>query len=331
MKKLLAILSFTVCLLPAWAQDIHFSQFYNSPLTLNPALTGNIDGKFRVGAIYRNQWKSVGSPFKTISASFDLGIHRLKKGDVFGVGLMAFHDKTGTVGLSNINIVASAAYHKPLGVNKSHVLSMGVQVGFTQRRIDMSEAIFADQVDNTLTNIGGSGDAANLGTSNHEELNIGLGYSAKFGKRSNLYIGGSMFHVSQPKESVLGSGERLPSRYVGHASMDIGIGKMVSILPSFIYMNQAGNNEINVGSGIRVAFKEDIRATIGAYYRLQDAVIPMVGFEVKGLNMAFSYDVNTSSLNNVSNSQGGYEISVFYVMPFKKTPFVPSVIYNPRF
>ena len=54
------------------AQDIHFSMFYASPITLNPALTGVFDGTYRVAAIYRNQWQSVSTPYNTFAASFDI-------------------------------------------------------------------------------------------------------------------------------------------------------------------------------------------------------------------------------------------------------------------
>ena len=71
----------------AFAQDLHFSQFMNSPLLTNPANTGFIpDGDFRLGANYRNQWASVTAfPYKTMSVFGDVqtmensdntGIHR---------------------------------------------------------------------------------------------------------------------------------------------------------------------------------------------------------------------------------------------------------------
>lgn len=333
MKKLL----YTTILLLAMglvkAQDIHFSQFYSSPLTLNPALTGLMDGNFRVGAIYRNQWNSVSAPFTTISGYADVPITKgMKNGDVVGVGLMLFNDKTGTVGLNNFTGVVSVAYHKALGVNRSHVLSFGVQIGITQRKLDISKAIFADQADNTLSAVNSSADAANYSGKLHEEFNAGLGYSAKFGKRSKVFVGGTVFHITQPVESLLKTSDsKLPLRFVGHASADIGLGKVISLLPSVIYMNQANDQELNLGTGIGFSFKPDIRAILGVYYRLSDAIIPMIGLDIKGLNLGFSYDVTLSSLQTSTSNKGGFEVSLFYIMPYKKLPQVNSVIYNPRF
>ena len=75
MKKLICTLSICLTLaLCASAQDPNFSQFFASPLTLNPALTGKFDGVYRVAGNYRNQWPTINNAFRTYTASFDMGI-----------------------------------------------------------------------------------------------------------------------------------------------------------------------------------------------------------------------------------------------------------------
>lgn len=57
----------------AHTQSMHFSQYYNAPLLLNPAntaLTPEYD--YRVGGNYRNQWSALPVPFNTIDGFFDL-------------------------------------------------------------------------------------------------------------------------------------------------------------------------------------------------------------------------------------------------------------------
>ena len=57
----------------AKAQDPHFSQFYGSPLTLNPAIAGTYTGTFRISTIYRDQWRSaIDNPLRTFAASGDV-------------------------------------------------------------------------------------------------------------------------------------------------------------------------------------------------------------------------------------------------------------------
>ena len=76
------------------AQDIHFSQFYASPLTLNPAMTGFLNGDCRAGVMYRNQWKSVTVPFITISGAYE---HKflMNNGDQVGAGVVVVSDQSG--------------------------------------------------------------------------------------------------------------------------------------------------------------------------------------------------------------------------------------------
>ena len=56
------------------AQDPHFSQFFASPLTLNPAFTGKFNGTVRVAGNYRNQWPEINRAYVTNTASVDFQI-----------------------------------------------------------------------------------------------------------------------------------------------------------------------------------------------------------------------------------------------------------------
>src|SRR5205809_1998922 len=98
MKKLL--LTVTVCgalVIGVSAQDPNFSQFFASPLTLNPALTGKFDGVYRIAGNYRNQWPTINNAFVTKTASIDFGIlkNRLADIDQLGVGILAITDRAG--------------------------------------------------------------------------------------------------------------------------------------------------------------------------------------------------------------------------------------------
>ena len=66
-KKVLLFIAYCLLLAPcAFSQDLHFSQFMNSPLATNPANTGFLpEGDYRLGINYRNQWASVIS-YRTI-------------------------------------------------------------------------------------------------------------------------------------------------------------------------------------------------------------------------------------------------------------------------
>src|SRR5215216_7300557 len=103
MKKFIGVLILTGLVCVSKAQDPNFSQFFASPLTLNPALTGKFDGVFRVAGNYRNQWPTINNAFTTATVSLDAGIlrNRIPEFDQFGVGVMAFVDQSGNGVLQN--------------------------------------------------------------------------------------------------------------------------------------------------------------------------------------------------------------------------------------
>src|SRR5919199_4055161 len=116
MRKFFSLLLFLSFIIKVRAQDPNFSQFFASPLTLNPALTGKFDGVLRVAGNYRNQWPTINNAFTTYTASVDGGILKghIPDFDQFGVGLLAFSDKSGNGVLQNNFLGISTAYHKAL-------------------------------------------------------------------------------------------------------------------------------------------------------------------------------------------------------------------------
>src|SRR6478752_1836061 len=111
-----AVLAFT----GANAQDLHFSQFFNSPLTTNPANTGFIpDADYRIGANYRNQYSSIMAvPYKTISVFGDAQVFRDKlENGWLGLGGVILRDVAGSGSLTSTKAYASIAYHQLLGLS----------------------------------------------------------------------------------------------------------------------------------------------------------------------------------------------------------------------
>ena len=134
MKKIILYTLFLLTLTQALqAQDQHFTQFYASPLMLNPGLTGAFEGRYRVGTIYRDQWRKVlDNPIRTFAVSSDLRFDAPGKkvhDDAIGLGLMFFTDKVSVVDFSTTQIAVSMSYHKSLSADNRQFLSLGVQGG----------------------------------------------------------------------------------------------------------------------------------------------------------------------------------------------------------
>ena len=314
------------------SQDIHFSQFYASPLTLNPALTGKMNGDYRIAGIYRSQWKSITSnpsfvPFATPSASFDMPfVLGKKQNNAIGAGIVFTNDITNQKRFNTVSVLLSVAYHKPLGKKNAHQLSIGVQGGIRQLNIKYNEFLFGSQFDNATGTFDPTvlnGETFAEGTPIIPDFNVGLFYSGRIVKKLVVYGGFSYFHLGEPDQSVVKSGGQstgteLPSRYVVHGGLAWSITKKIHFLPGVIYMAQAKAREINVGAnfGFDLLDQQGKEVTLfaGCWYRVDDAVSPMIAVELlRRFRVGFSYDVTTSSLKTANGNKGGFEISLIYV------------------
>src|SRR5215218_9092348 len=148
MRKLLGAFVFCLLTVASLAQDPNFSQFFASPLTLNPAFTGKFNGTFRVAGNYRNQWPTINNAFTTYTVSVDGGIlkNRIPEFDQFGVGVLAFKDQSGNGVLQNTFLGLSTAYHKALDENGSHQIGLGFQGTYVSKRLDVLKVKFEDQL-----------------------------------------------------------------------------------------------------------------------------------------------------------------------------------------
>src|SRR5215203_638319 len=148
MRKLSCSVVLSLLTVLAFAQDPNFSQFFASPLTLNPAFTGKFDGDFRVAGNYRNQWPTINNAFTTYTASADFSIlkSRISEVDQFGLGIMGFSDQSGN-GVIKYNYVAfSTAYHKGLDENGFNQIGAGFQATYATKRLDVSSLKFEDML-----------------------------------------------------------------------------------------------------------------------------------------------------------------------------------------
>lgn len=302
----------------SWAQDLHFSQFFNSPLTTNPANTGFIpDADYRLGAHYRTQYSSIlASPYKTISIFGDAQVlrNRIENGWL-GLGGFVLSDVAGSGGLRSTKIYGSLAYHQMLG--NSSLLTAGFNVGWANKRIDQSKLRFPDQFDGKFFD-GTRPTSVVLANTNISYLDIQAGLNYAFFPDDDVYINGgySIHHVNSPRETFFSNAAdsaRLPMRHIGFINALLKVNERVIINPNVYYTNQAKTSELVLGLNVNYNLSGDggeKQLIAGVYYRSRDAVIPMIGFELKHIRFTFSYDATTSALRNFNNMQGATEFNV---------------------
>lgn len=335
MKKILFGAGLLVAMpLLSIAQDIHFSQYYASPLNLNPAQTGLINRDYRVSANYRTQNYKVGNsnPYVTGSISYDMPIleGKLPEGDAFGIGALVFYDKAGTGALTNLTGGLSFAYHKALGVDKQHYVSVGVQAMYVNKSINFNKLIFEDQLNprdpgaylQTHENFGNQ-------DVTYPDFNAGIMYTGKINHKSTMYGGFSYNHLTRPKEEFLqsgiGSNVQINSRYNLFVGGQTELNPNIMIFGSGLFQKQGPAQEILLGAAtgfiLNPEHREDVGNTtlyLGMWYRLNDAIIPYVGLEWTQFQLGFTFDVTTSQAANMVENQGAYEVSLIYNGLFSK-------------
>lgn len=322
------------------AQDIHFTQFYMVPQGLNPALAGKFEGTVRLGGIYRDQWRKIlgSGAYSTPQAFVDAPVIRgIRKIDWIGVGISVFQDKAGTLGLTHSGMRIGATYNLALNKKRTAVLSLGYHFGGEQRNLNEDAATFYDEIEsNGAITSPDRGSLAAQGTTNQKNKDSGAGIalSARLNKNMDFNIGVGVFHLFEPKYSLVTSGfAKLPRRTVAHGQFNIAMNKLWTLTPQFIFQSMSGANEIAIQgiAGYEFDKKRQLFFDMGLGYRLADAVSAIVGTRYKNLKVGLAYDINTSSLRSETNRRGGFEIGAQYLIKIYKPPVRKQKIICPRF
>ena len=317
-KVIFLLISCLSVVLITHGQDLHFSQFFNNPLTVNPANTGFIpDADYRLGASYRTQFSNIlADPYKTISVYGDAQLLRNQiENGWLGLGGFILSDVAGTGGLRSTKIYGSLAYHQMLG--NSSLLTAGFNVGWANKRIDQSKLKFPDQFDGKFFD-GGTPTSVVLTNNNVSYFDMQAGLNYAYFPNENVYInaGYSIQHVNKPRETFFADDTEnglISMRHIGFIDALLKVNDRVIINPNVYYTNQTRASEFMMGLNANYNLSGEggqIQLLAGIYYRSGDAIIPMVGFEVKHVRFTFSYDATTSSLKNYNNLQGASEFNV---------------------
>ncbi|WP_301920853.1 PorP/SprF family type IX secretion system membrane protein [Ferruginibacter sp.] len=334
MRKLVLLTCTLLIAVLVEAQDPHFSQFFSSPLTLNPAFTGKFNGQWRIAANHRDQWPSIPKAYVTTSASVDFSIlkDKIPAGDVFGIGFSGLSDQSADAALKLNYGSLSMSYHKALDEDGYNTIGAGFQATYTSAILDFTKLTFEDQ----LTQNGFTGTTAetlnNGSNQNYFDVNAGLLYSGSSNGVNNYYLGASLYHINKPSLSFIDKTWNLSSRMTVHGGGSFPVGDNLSIFTSAIFQLQNSATETVVGGALSANVNsDDVNPTsvyLGSWYRFGDALIPYIGIEINGLRIGASYDINTSSLKAATASRGGSEFSLIYIKrPVSNNKGIPC----PRF
>lgn len=320
----------------SYAQDIHYSLYNMAPLAINPAQTGAYNGSYRIGGIYRDQYRTItGQQFSTPMIYFDAPLATVGKRQLhwIGVGGMFYQDNAGIAALKTNSFQLSAALHLALDENYKNVITIGGQAGPINRSIDLtSNALnFEDEV------ISGGGfgaansaDRLNDTNANYTDVTVGLLFKSKMNDKTRFNAGLSLGHLLQPNASLVNEDFDLSMRLQAHAGLTRQLTEKFSVSPSIYYtsFSTAGQFQVQALGGYLI--NEQVLLNFGLGYRANDAAQFILGANLNNqLNLALSYDLTVSELTN-SRTGGAFEVAAAYIFKSLKDPDVKPVFLCPH-
>lgn len=317
LNRIVIAFIYLLCFEQAQGQGMHFSQFFNAPMLLNPANTALMpDHDYRVGMNYRKQWGSVPVPYTTTSVFADCQLMRNKNlTNWLGLGLAVWNDKAGLGELSLTRVEGFVAYHVQLG--ESSMISAGLSLASVQRTVDFNKLSFDRQWDGFMFNGGlPSGESDYVMKTNFSDIGAGINYAYFPNEFTYLKVGFGLAHLTQPKETFYNQENKLGLRPTANVDLLLQLSRSVILNPSIYYTEQKSAREALIGTLLQVDVSnndaDDMQLILGAFNRVNESVVGNVGLSINDLRIMSSYDFTISSLGQAIKGRGAFELSIIY-------------------
>jgi len=319
MKKTVFAILFVFAIIGAKAQDPNFSQFFASPLTVNPALTGSPNSDLRVFTNYRQQWIGNNTSYNTGTISVDSRLFKdyLAENHVFGLGGFFMRDQSLNGYFRSTYASINTSYMIALDKDGNHNLGMGLAGIYGDRRLDFSQLTFSEQFGS-----GGFNTALPTGESSLASLkpymSVASGLIYRYtADNAVIDFGVSGYHYNNPKQSFLSDslGNTLPTRSVSHFKMENYFSNNFSLSTNAIFQTQASQSYFAAGTILNFGAMDQNEGKIfsaGLFYRSDDAIYPYLGLTVDRWQYGLTYDVAVSNLKTSSYTPRTFELSVIY-------------------
>jgi type IX secretion system PorP/SprF family membrane protein len=339
MKMFILLLIVMICPSRSSAQDIHFSQFFETPLLRNPALAGLFNGDLRIQTVFRSQWNSVTVPYVTGSLNGEYKLPVGRSDDFITVGGQILYDKAGSTNFTAVHVLPVFNYHKSINGERNMYLSAGLMGGLVQRRLDPTKVTTDNQFN-------GSGFDPNLSTGetfnktgySYFDLSAGISFNSQIGasEDNNLFVGVGIHHVSRSKVGFYDVRKiAVPLKLVYSAGLRMGVTDYSYLTFHADHAQQQSNTETIGGMlySLKLDDPEQPKYVIhgGGFLRWKDAAIPVLKLDYEPFSVAVSYDINMSQLKSASQGRGGLEFSLNYITYFNRYYSSKNAIHCPRF
>lgn len=319
----------------AFAQDIHFSQFYSTPMQTSPANTGNFAGDWRAILNNKNQWNSFTNAYRTFAGSVDYSHKSLfVNGDQPGLGIVINRDIAGDGKFGTTQIMLDAAYYYPF-MSEKILAGVGFSVGYARHEIRIDKLNFGSQyVNDGYDSSRESGEQWQKNAFGYFDCAVGTNLILRLKENWTAEAGFSVAHLNRPQKTFLGGDDsRLPAKWIVHATADFNVKDDFWIAPMFYSMVQQKYLEFDVGAMGRIDVNPvGLQAVFfGIFARTSDAGILCAGVQYHNVRFLVNYDINLSKLTNISRGNGGVEFSLIYIYSKPKPIETPYYRKCPEF
>jgi type IX secretion system PorP/SprF family membrane protein len=319
----------------ASAQDIHFSQIFETPILRNPSLAGLFTGDIRIQSVHRSQWNTVTDAYQTTSLSGEYKMPVGNGSDYLTIGGQVTYDKAGTIALTSTQVLPAINYQKSLSDEKNIYLSLGFMGGLVQRRLDRSKMTTNNQYDGTAFN-GNLSDGETFLTPSYAYFDgsVGMSLNAQLGENpaNNFFVGLAYHHFNRSKKISFYSATdvEMTPKWVASGGVRIGMTDKSYFTLQSDFSRQGSHQEITGGALYSWRLQEDETEAryffhAGAYMRWKDAIIPVAKLECRPIAVAVSYDANISQLKQASRGRGGFEVSLTYQKAKKENSSMDAI------
>lgn len=262
---------------------------------------------------FRDQWPSIPGTFLTYAVSYDQYLPKMKS----GIGFVIYRDQAGSGNLANTMFGAQYAYNVKL--NRYWSFRPGIMFTYQKTSIDFQRLIFGDAL-----NIDGSVSQTAIQTPLEQKGYIDFS-SSVLAVGPKVWIGATVDHLLMPNESLVNEIEtRIPMKFSVYAGYKFLVSANrrkrteENVIVSFLYKNQAGSDQFDVGAywnkdpislGLWMRGLPGIMQSSEGYGNL-DALVALVGYQLGPLKLGYSYDFTISDL--IGTTGGAHEISLIY-------------------
>ncbi len=322
MRKSLLYVLFLLLAGSLSGQDIHYSQFYNSPLNVNPAKTGIFNGDKRLNLSYRSQWRSVPVPWTTFSGSFDRKFYpKYGKQHFWSAGVLFNYDSQGDIAdinLTNFNVTGS--WTKIL--NENNLFTIGGILGYATRGFDFNSLTFDNQWNGQEFDSNLSAEE-NFDTERTSFIENGLGLNYRWQKtsRTKLDLGVGGYHLIRPGISFRDDDDVKLSRRISFTGVgSFELSRKLDIQVNGLYQFQEDSNELILSALGKLYINQqrgkELVLHLGIGWRSGKSLFPIVALQHRQMYVSLNYDVDLTDFAEIHNQRrpSSFEMHFNYII-----------------